>query len=591
MKRSVALLRWLLLCASLCLMASGLLASSGTIDSISPQLAITSPAAALNVYDSNTVVELNGTASGTVAITNLACIVNGAAGNPISLAPSLPSRSVKWMARVDLSQAGRPGTNVLAFIAQDLHGSQAAVTRTVRWIETNKVTLNVNPSNAGTIKGIKNGQVLQVGASCVVTATPMNKNWLFSTWTDAHSNILSGSATFQYIDETGTLSNSTPPVLTANFVPNPFTNSALTGAYTGLYYDAIGGPQTRDAGYIAVTVTGTGAYSGKLFDAGSGNASFPFSGQLSEAPDGTFAIAAPSVIKVGAHAYAQPILKIATDPVLTNPGAGLLTGYVGLIGSLADTNGYLADIEGQLSTYNTNILAGLYNLAITPASADPSQAPGGYSYGTATVNNKKGSAGNVALALNLADGTTPAVSFSSALARDGTCPFYASLYGGYGIILGWLHFSTNGSGQVSSASIDWLAAANATYPKGFNALPAAFGSLYVPPKAGTNLFGQGATTLAFKIDPGYAGLSLPDGLTLAANFNPAKNTVTFMNSANKASLKLTASTGTMTGNFVIPPAIKNPFAFHAINIAGAAYGFCLDPANKQTGPIRITPGP
>ena len=91
-----------------------------------------------------------------------------------------------------------------------------------------------------------------------------------------------------------------------------------------------------------------------------------------------------------------------------------------------------ASVSGELSHYGNNPALGLYNLVVPPVGSDPSQGPGGYSYGSATV----GRGGTVALMLNLADGTSPAISFSSAVAQDGSFPFFASLYSGKGFFNG-----------------------------------------------------------------------------------------------------------------------------------------------------------
>ena len=93
--------------------------------------------------------------------------------------------------------------------------------------------------------------------------------------------------------------------------------------------------------------------------------------------------------------------------------------------------------------------------------------PGGNSYGSVTLGAK----GTVALILNLADGTSPAVSFSSATAGDGTFPFFASLYGGTGVILGWLQFTNDNltPADIEGNNIAWvkLPAAGKFYTNGF----------------------------------------------------------------------------------------------------------------------------
>jgi len=551
---------------------------TGTADFTPPTVTITSPAAGSKVYNQNSVIELKGTASDKVGVASILFYVNDQTTNAMEIdQEGLPAKSITWSNSVDFSQFGTPGTFVVSVFAIDNVGNQSTpVSRTFQWVQTNSAVVTVNPTGAGTVAGLQTGKQLQLGNSYPVTAKPKNTNWIFSQWTDGAGDVLSSSATYDYIDTDG--------ALTANFVPNPFTNGILAGTYTGLYYDTNNGPQVRNAGYITLTVTKTGAFSGTLYNADYGKSRSALTGQLSVAPDGSSAAATLPVIQLGKNAFLQVILQVATDPVLTDPGAGLLTGFVNALSSATDTNNpYTAEIQGELSLYNTNTLAGLYNVVISPETNDPSQGPAGYSYGSATVSSKRGSAGAVALVLNLADGTSPTISFPTALAQDGTCPVYASLYGGNGVILGWMQFAMDGSGSMSSASIYWLTAydyTSSTWPDGFSGQPAISGALYTPPKAGTNLFG--ATDLILAIDPGFSGLSLQDETDVSVTYNPAKNTFT---DTNKVSITLTAATGALTGTFS-PPGSRSALTFHGVEAGGAAYGFYTG-ANKQTGPISL----
>ena len=172
--------------------------------------------------------------------------------------------------------------------------------------------VTVNPPGAGTVKGIKNGQVLQVNNGYNVTAAPANKAWIFSQWTDGSGDVLSSNATFEYFDDNGTWTNSSPPTLVGNFVPNPFTNAGLAGTYTGLFYDTNNGAEPSDAGYITVTVAETGSFSGKLYLATAASP-FALSGQLAEAADGSNAVAELQV-KVSKSEYLALNLSIATVP-------------------------------------------------------------------------------------------------------------------------------------------------------------------------------------------------------------------------------------------------------------------------------------
>jgi hypothetical protein len=554
---------------------------TGTGDFTPPKLAIASPAAGAKVYDANTVLDLKGTASDGEGLTNVECIVNGDTDNPIQIdqADSLPTNSLSWTAAVDLSVNGQVGTNVLTVIARDFSGNQTTLSRTYFWIETNTLAISVYPPKAGKFTGVKNGQPLIVGNAYSVTAVSTNKSYIFSQWTDGSGDVLSSSATFDYFDT----NNSSPVTLIANFVPNPFTNAVLAATYTGLYFDINDETVVRDVGYIAITVTETGVYSGKIYNADYSKTTGSLFGQLSVSPDGSVATATAPLVLFGKSDYLQVNLQIATDPA-----TGMMTGTVNSFDSAAATNETdSAQIMGELSFYNTNTVAGLYNIVIAPASADPSQGPGGYSYGTATVSKK----GAVAVVLHLADGASTTISISSALAKDGTCPIYAALYGGNAAILGWMQFATDGSGSMTNAAINWFTESYDAnlLPRdtAFSAQPLLFGGLYLAPKAGTNIFGEGQTALTFEVDPGYnSELSLSDEIDIPVTFNAAKSTFAIPNNSNKLSITLTPSTGALSGAFANPAEPNTSLPYKGVVVDNIGYGFYTAP-DKETGPIAI----
>lgn len=554
---------------------------TGTGDFTPPKLAITSPAAGAKVYDANTVLDLKGTASDGEGLTNVECIVNGDTDNPIQIdqVDSLPTNKLSWTAEVDLSVHGQVGTNVLTVIAQDFSGNQTTLSRTYFWIETNTLAISVSPPTAGKFTGVKNGQLLIVGNAYSVTAVSTNKSYIFSQWTDLSGDVLSSSPTFDYFDT----NNSSPATLIAHFVQNPFTNPALTGTYTGLYFDADDETVVRDDGYITITVTGTGAFTGKIYNADYSKTTGSLFGQLAVSPDGSVATATPPLVLFGRSDYLQVNLQIATDPA-----TGMMTGSVNSFDSAAATNETdSAQVMGELSFYNTNTLAGVYNVVIAPASADPTQGPGGYSYGTATVSKK----GAVTVILHLADGVASTISFSSALARDGTCPIYAALYGGNAAILGWMQFATDDSGSMTNATINWFTESYdpSLLPRdtAFSAQPLLSGGLYLAPKAGTNIFGEGQTDLTFEIDPGYnSDLSLSDEIDIPATFNAAKSTFSIPNNSNKLSITLTPSSGALSGTFANPAKPKTSLSYKGVVVDNVGYGFYTAP-DKETGPIAI----
>jgi hypothetical protein len=556
---------------------------TGTGDFTPPKLTITSPKPGFQVYDQNPVIDLTGLASDGIGITNVVCIVevtNAFFEFPVLIdqAEELPTNSIAWTAEVDLSQWGYVGTNEILVVAQDSAGNQSFVSRSFVWVETNLAAVNVNPTNGGTIKGITNGQVLQVGNRYAMTATPANKTWIFSAWTATGWDLLSSNARFDYIDTDG--------VLTATFVTNPFCDTLLAGTYTGLFFDPNNGPELDNAGYFTVAVTDTGLFTGKLQFADSAEP-VALSGQLSVYPDGSLATATvplkrnvTTTDRKNKTEYLEVSLTMNTITNLVYSGVGNVVGVVNSYSDPSETTLIdSAQLGGELSLPGTNVPSGLYDLVFSPLSVDGSEGPGGFSYATAKVSEN----GDVALVLTLADAISQPISMSTFVARDGTCPFYASLYGGKGLILGWVLFVTDGDAYLSGNSIWWLKGATGDnyYSSGFTNTPDLIGGLYVPPKAGTNIFA--ATNMTFIVDENYTGFSLPDETDSAVTFNPVNNS---FSDTNKVAIAVTVASAALNGAFH-PTGGKSAISFHGVEVGGAGYGYYADASKKETGPIFI----
>jgi hypothetical protein len=535
---------------------------TGTADLTPPVVTITSPTANAKFNDTpaaDTIIELKGTASDSVGVTNIEVYVDDDFNNPIAIdqETNLPKNSVSWTLSLDLTQNpdAQPGFNIITVVAMDAVGNQASVSRTIQWIEANTAMVTINPPDAGTVKGITSGESLIVGDGYAVTATPASKSWIFAGWTDKNDDTFPSASSFIYLDTVDTGGS-----LIANFLANPF-NIDLAGTYTGLFFDTNNNVEPTTSGYITVTVTTAGAYSGKLYLADPAT-SFAISGQLGLADGGSIATATAPLIKLGKSQFLSVNLQISTDTNLSDQTLGSLGGSVNVFTDVTETNlVWTEGIMGELSLNNTNVALGLYNVVMQPISSDPSQGPGGYGFVSATVAKN----GAVALVINLPDGTSPAISFSSSLAQDGTCPFYTSLYGGKGVILGWLQFATDGSGTVQGSSVNWvkLPVADKFYTSGFTATPTLSGALYVPPKAGINIFGWTAGVLITDQNP--SGWSV--------TFNPVKNTFT---GPKGLAISLTATTGALTVT------ASGPLLPAGSSGAITAHGVVL-PASDSTG--------
>jgi len=550
-----------------------------------PAITIADPPSDFKVYNPSPVINLEGKATASFGLANIECYVNGDATNFVPVNYNQDTETT-WTAQVDLSIYGQVGSNLVTVVALDAMGYQTGVSRTFFWVETNRAVVTVNPPGAGTVIGIRNGQVLQVGNSYRVSAVPTSADWVLSNFTSSSGEILwapggvtsPGGSTvgsgppFYYVDTDGTL--------TANFVRKTLDNGSPLGTYTGLFYDT-NGVQLDDAGYITMTVKDTGNFSGKLYLATMA-APLSFSGQLGQIGPGVST--AEFHIKADKSEYLQLILSLLTPSDSSDYASGSLTGSVNAFSDVTETNLIdSAEISAELSLDLPYAFTEVYNMFVDPGYTDPSQGPGGKGWARVTIGKQEAAT----VVLTLPDGASPAISFDTAVASDGTCPIYASLYGGKGVIMGWLQF--DGSSVTSLSNLVWIKTpvADKFYPLGFTNYPSMAGSPYFPPKPGTNLFGT--TALTFTVDPGYTNLSLPDEADTFVAFNPVKKT---FSDTNKVAVMLAPLTGALTGSFY-PAGSKTSLSFHGLEVGGGGYGFYIDATKHQTGPIlfrALSPG-
>jgi hypothetical protein len=555
---------------------------SGTANLTPPTLTIQSPTANFKVFNDDSTIELKGTADDSHQITNLQYFVNGDFDNPFAMDQSagLPANSLSWTASVDLSQVGRLGSNLVTVVASDGLGNEALVSRVFYWLETNAAMVSVSPQGAGTVKGLKAGQPLQVGTSYPLAAAPANSEWLFSSWTDGSGAVLSSSVSFNYVDTDGQL--------TANFVPNPFYKTGLAGTYCGLFYDLTNGVASTSAGYINLSVTPAGGYSGKLYLA-SVPSPFALSGQLSQVA-GSFYATAEATVSVSKTEVMAVNLLVATDTNLADVGAGTLDGWIVFAtNSQGSAPLALSGIQGELSASNIALASGRYNLFLTPGGVDPASGPGGFSYATAQVAG----GGAVSLVLNLADGVSPAISYSTSIGRSGACPVFASLYGGSGVMLGWMRYATNGSDDLIPQVLTWVKpyVKGGAYPNGFTNSPVITGALYIPPPSGFTTNVLGWTNGLFQVNTNVVDTTVTPPFTVPLVYNPAINSFSNTVPASKVAVTLTASSGALVGSFVDPAGSRSSYAFHGLVVGApyrAGYGFFTS-TNKETGSVLISP--
>jgi hypothetical protein len=214
------------------------------------------------------------------------------------------------------------------------------------------------------------------------------------------------------------------------------------GTYNGLFYltNGDGSPAVsmESAGMLGnLAINSSGTYSGKLY---LGNSSFPVAGTID--PYGN------SEITVSRVAVAQPSLdvKLHLDSTLSS---GQVTGSVSNMTSVAN-NRWCASVLGDSAAPGSLLSV---DLGVTLTSADGS-ASAGIDY--ISLLGQGSALGQ------LSDGAV--FSQAAPLSIDGDLPIYASLYGGVGLVEGWLSLS-NGT---PTGSLTWIRLSGAAQnPPGF----------------------------------------------------------------------------------------------------------------------------
>ncbi len=294
-------------------------------------------------------------------------------------------------------------------------------------------------SGNGTLAPNRNGKAFQAGKKYTVTATPA-KGSVFANWV-SNGIVVATTPKYTFLVESNVL-------LQANFILNPFF--PVMGSYRGLFY-ATNGMAEESSGSFVATVTGTGAFSAKL---AMGARSYSYSQAFSATGAALQSIARPALTPI----MAQLQLNLSNGPLTGTISGGTWT----------------ADLVAAHSIYskaNPAPQAGKYTLLI-PGGTNASTQPGGNGFGAVTVD----ALGNVTFSGILGDGT--AAASTSIVSSQGQWPFYVSLYGGNGSILGWLSFSNNG---VISGQTGWFKLPQTTarlYPGGFVSGAGAIGSVY-----------------------------------------------------------------------------------------------------------------
>ena len=512
------------------------------------------------------------------------------------------------------------GTHTVQVRTTDARGnvSAALASRTFTVLRP----LQVNITGNGTVTaGFAPTSFREIGKSYTITATPTPAaapGFAFNGWT---VNNPAGTGITPPKQELPTLTFTFQEglVLTANFIPNPFT-AALTGAFNGLILPSPTLPapgasvrSNETVGKVTTTVGGTGAFSGTLFIDG---LSLGFAGVFDNTGTGRFGTNRATtftVVRTTKPSY-ELTLHLDFAPADSNKMTGFLTQKIrGIIESISDLNADRAYYNATAPKVPAN-LAGTASKAYTvvfpskglgsqPAGFTLADYPQGDGYATATVYVN----GTVSVVGKLADGTP--ISASAPLSKANTWPLFQPLYGPVGATKGCIAGQVklddvpadSDMKQVAGTNLLWFRPFQLVqwYPYGWDEgiLVDLIGAKYVVPPAtpATSVFpGPGPASALKAADPvnGNAGLTFSDGLlsgpiTRSVNISPT-NVATRPTSNTDTSFTLTIpASGIVTGVFTHTDGTKPAFEGVIIQkgTQRGAYGYFL---TKQPAVIDYT---
>jgi hypothetical protein len=451
-------------------------------------------------------------------------------------------------------QAGT--TNYFEVVAYDVFGDQSPPSNLIDYtvptavsLATQTVTAQTNGtteftllmSGDGTFEPNLRSTIFEAGKRYTLTAKAA-KGFVFAGWI-SNGVVISTSSKYSLLLGSNV-------VLRANFVPNPFMPAVAS--YHGLFYvpnDA----SVESSGAISASVTSTGAYSARL---GVGAASYVLSGEFSPLTGLAF----------------NSIPRRGLTPITVQLQLDFSNGPI--TGSISD-GAWAANLMALPSIYSRTNPApqvGKYTL-VFPGSDNASAQPGGNGFGAVTVNTL----GDVSLSGTLGDGT-PFTS-SSVVAGEGRWPFYVSLYGGKGSILGWLSFT---NGDNINGQIEWFKQPISTaklYPGGFTNGTEAIGSVYHFTNEVPVLGSVDASLSLINGD-------LDDGVTNQVALGP------YIPATEATTTKLSCSTssGIFYGS-VINPETGKAIAIHGVVLQNQNFGAGYFLGTNQSGSVLLSPTP
>jgi uncharacterized repeat protein (TIGR03803 family) len=453
---------------------------------VAPTVTIHSPPATV----SNSSLTVAGTAAGPNGVAIVRCQLN-------TNGPSAAAGTAHWQTNLTL----QPGTNTLQAQSFDPAGNASAIkSATVFYVTYSPLTLQT--SGLGSISTKFTGTNLMVGRGYTMKATPA-AGMIFSNWT---GSLVTNSNPLTFV----MISNM---METANFVTNPFIASA--GTYEGLFFTS-NAVAEQSAGLLSsLVIKTTGAYSGQIVLKG---LHYGFTGSF-----GASEQSSPTIARSAAQGG-----SLTMEMTLSN---NEVTGNI----SGTDSGGWQSTLRAERTTAPSG--SAEFTMLIPPGLDAPSNSPPGYGYALATNHN-----GSVTLSGAVADGA--AFSQTVSIVGGGDVPFYASLYGNAGLLLGWLNLS----GGLTASNLWWIktsSSSSALYTNGFtNLVTNVLTSAWTKPAASYLPFG--VLTITNSGPALEIVVSISDG-TLLAEPGSTANSLTGSLNAKTGLLKIIFGNGTGSG--------------------------------------------
>lgn len=511
-------------------------------DVLRPTVVITAPA--LNASLTNADITVRGTVTDNVGVASVR--VRRGTNEPVIATVT----GTNWTA---LLTNVPPGTNSIVAEAIDTSGLRGqAITTFFRSVRA-PVTLAV--VGHGTIRGLVNQQLLEIGRGYHITARPDPSN-LFAGW---NGDAAGENPSLGFLMASNT-------AITAVFATNLFPY--VKGTYTGLFFDPA--QVTRDSsGSFTLTLASAGAYSAQVRLNGR---TYPVKGVFS--PDGR-----------ETNLVARP----GTNSLLLNLSVDLEGGSDQLTGSLTnnqvtaiDTNGgwtalLLADRAAFKPPLNPAPQAGRYTVLIPPDAGSPAGPPG-HGYGAARVQPT----GKVSFSGALPEGTR--LSHASTVSKHGSWPFHVVTGRGAdaSALIGWLFFTNDTVAETDlHGLVNWCKSGNPNrrlYPAGFTNETVFLGSVFVPGTPTNRVFGPVQASLAFT----HGGLSAE--FTNAVSIDAAGKVTNL--DTNMLAMTIAKSTGLFAGN-VRPPGATRSIAFKGAILQRQNRGAGSFPGPDDAGNVTL----